>query len=93
MQTLPFARLAPLLVSVALLCGSGCTWYSMTPKERPGRGPANAPRTLNTLVLGEPREAVLTNMHNDLDYATVAAETPDHIQPAFDGMQLDFDLS
>jgi phosphoribosyl 1,2-cyclic phosphate phosphodiesterase len=31
-------------------------------------------------------------MHTDLDYATVAAETPDHIQPAFDGMQLDFDL-
>jgi phosphoribosyl 1,2-cyclic phosphate phosphodiesterase len=29
-------------------------------------------------------------MHNDLDYETVAAETLDHIQPAFDGMTLKF---
>ena len=49
-------------------------------------------QTLEWIERMEPREAVLTNMHTDLDYATVAAETPDHIQPAFDGMQLDFDL-
>lgn len=36
------------------------------------------------------KTAVLTNMHNDLDYETIAAETPDHIQPAFDGMTLTF---
>ncbi len=35
-----------------------------------------------------PTRAVLTNMHIDLDYATVAAETPDHITPAYDGMTL-----
>ncbi|MGR3760084.1 MBL fold metallo-hydrolase [Roseobacteraceae bacterium NS-SX3] len=34
----------------------------------------------------QPRRAVLTNMHIDLDYATVEAETPDHITPAYDGM-------
>ncbi len=34
-----------------------------------------------------------SNMHNDLDYATLAAETPDHIQPAYDGMTLEFPLS
>ena len=39
-----------------------------------------------------PKTAVLTNMHNDLDYHAVAAETPDHIQPAFDGMTLTFPL-
>ena len=33
-----------------------------------------------------PKRAVLTNMHIDLDYATVAAETPDHITPAHDGL-------
>jgi len=31
---------------------------------------------------------VLTNMHIDLDYDAVAAETPEHIQPAFDGLVL-----
>lgn len=39
-----------------------------------------------------PEQAVLTNMHIDLDYATVAAETPDHITPAYDGLTLSFDL-
>ena len=39
-----------------------------------------------------PKTAVLTNMHNDLDYATVTAETPDHISPAYDGMVLSFPL-
>lgn len=36
----------------------------------------------------KPAHAVLTNMHLDLDYATVAAETPDHVTPAHDGLTL-----
>lgn len=39
-----------------------------------------------------PKQAVLTNMHTDLDYRTLLDETPDHVHPAFDGMQLRFDL-
>ncbi|MEX5726915.1 phosphoribosyl 1,2-cyclic phosphate phosphodiesterase [Rhodovulum iodosum] len=35
-----------------------------------------------------PKRAVLTNMHLDLDYATVEAETPAHVTPAYDGMTL-----
>ncbi|UWQ92451.1 MBL fold metallo-hydrolase [Rhodobacteraceae bacterium M382] len=40
----------------------------------------------------QPRRAVLTNMHIDLDYATVEAETPDHITPAYDGMVIRYPL-
>ncbi len=47
-------------------------------------------RTLEWIERAAPRRAVLTNMHNDLDYATVEAETPDHITPAYDGMVLTF---
>jgi phosphoribosyl 1,2-cyclic phosphate phosphodiesterase len=36
-----------------------------------------------------PRRAVLTNLHTDLDYGRLAAELPDGIEPAFDGMRLD----
>jgi phosphoribosyl 1,2-cyclic phosphate phosphodiesterase len=36
-----------------------------------------------------PRRAVLTNMHIDLDYATLAAELPPHIIPAYDGLTID----
>lgn len=36
-----------------------------------------------------PERAVLTHMHIPLDYETVRAETPDHVEPAFDGMVLE----
>ena len=39
-----------------------------------------------------PKRAVITNMHIDLDYATLDAETPDHITPAYDGMTIEYDL-
>ncbi len=48
--------------------------------------------TLAWIDRAKPKQAVLTNMHNDLDYAAVAAETPDHIQPAYDGMTLTFEI-
>ena len=37
----------------------------------------------------EPRHAVLTNLHIDLDYAQTDAMTPEHVRPAFDGLQID----
>lgn len=49
-------------------------------------------QTLDWITDVAPATAVLTNMHNDLDYATVAAETPDHVSPAYDGMVLTFPL-
>lgn len=36
----------------------------------------------------EPKRAVLTHMHVDLDYAALAAELPQGIEPAYDGMVL-----
>jgi len=36
-----------------------------------------------------PENAVFTNLHNDLDYRTLAAELPGHITPAYDGMRLE----
>jgi phosphoribosyl 1,2-cyclic phosphate phosphodiesterase len=38
----------------------------------------------------KPRRAVLTNMHIDLDYAILKAQLPAHIEPAFDGMVIEF---
>ena len=47
-------------------------------------------RTLEWIERAAPARAVLTNMHIDLDYATVLAETADHIEPAYDGMTLTY---
>ncbi|WP_179381180.1 MBL fold metallo-hydrolase [Jannaschia marina] len=38
-----------------------------------------------------PSHGVLTNMHVDLDWATVQAETPEHVDAAFDGMVIELD--
>jgi len=36
----------------------------------------------------KPGQAYLTNMHIDLDYETVRNETPEHVEPAFDGLRI-----
>ncbi len=45
--------------------------------------------TLDWIADLEPKRAILTNMHIDLDYDTLEAETPDHITPAYDGMVIE----
>ncbi len=47
-------------------------------------------QSLEWIARAAPKRAVLTNMHNDLDYETLEAETPGHITPAYDGMVLSF---
>jgi phosphoribosyl 1,2-cyclic phosphate phosphodiesterase len=37
----------------------------------------------------KPKRAVVTNMHIDLDYETLRAQLPGHVEPAYDGMSLD----
>ena len=54
---------------------------------------AHLAKTLEWIAKVAPKRAILTNMHNDLDYATVAAETPDHIDPAYDGMTVTVPVS
>ena len=41
----------------------------------------------------KPRHAVLTHMHIPLDYETVRRETPDHVEPAYDGQVFEIELS
>jgi phosphoribosyl 1,2-cyclic phosphate phosphodiesterase len=36
-----------------------------------------------------PRRAILTNMHNDLDYETLRKRLPEHIIPAYDGLTVE----
>ena len=50
---------------------------------------AHLEMTLDWIARARPKRAVLTNMHVDLDYATLNAETPDHVEPAYDGMQVE----
>lgn len=47
---------------------------------------AHVAQALEWIDRAAPRRAVLTNMHVDLDYARLDAETPAHVTPAHDGM-------
>jgi len=38
----------------------------------------------------QPRRAILTNLHVDLDYARLASELPEGVEPAYDGQELEF---
>ena len=40
-----------------------------------------------------PKQAVLTHMHVPLDYETVRRETPANVEPAYDGMVLEVQIS
>jgi len=41
----------------------------------------------------KPKRAVLTNLHIDLDYATLRGDLPDGVEPAYDGMVLETTLA
>jgi phosphoribosyl 1,2-cyclic phosphate phosphodiesterase len=47
---------------------------------------ANVETALSWIARVKPKRAVLTNLHLDLDYATLAAELPPDVEPAYDGM-------
>ncbi|MEM1387329.1 MAG: MBL fold metallo-hydrolase [Pseudomonadota bacterium] len=75
----------------ALLQGLDC-WVVDALRRAPHPTHANLDQALAWIEAAAPRRAVLTNMHIDLDYDTVASETPDHITPAFDGMVIRYPL-
>ncbi|TYP60708.1 phosphoribosyl 1,2-cyclic phosphate phosphodiesterase [Stutzerimonas stutzeri] len=57
-------------------------------RHEPHPSHAHLALSLDWIARARSPRAVLTNMHIDMDYAAVAAQTPDHVEPAFDGMQI-----
>lgn len=50
----------------------------------------NLSQTLEWIARMKPRRAVVTNLHVDLDFATLEAELPAGVTPAYDGLELLF---
>ncbi|MEM9852551.1 MAG: MBL fold metallo-hydrolase [Pseudomonadota bacterium] len=63
-------------------------WVLDALRRAPHPTHAHLDKALDWIGQAGPRQAILTNMHNDLDYATVCQETPDHVTAAYDGLQL-----
>lgn len=53
---------------------------------------AHLGKTLEWIAKLNPKQAVLTNLHIDLDYNTLEQETPANVTPGFDGMVLNYPL-
>ena len=48
--------------------------------------------TLSWIGTLKPRRAILTNLHIDMDYQTLARDLPAGVEPAYDGMEIGFSL-
>jgi len=64
-------------------------WVLDALRRKPHPTHAHLALALEWIRRAAPRRAVLTNMHIDLDYATLEAELPPHIRPAHDGMVIE----
>ncbi|MBV9549117.1 MAG: MBL fold metallo-hydrolase [Alphaproteobacteria bacterium] len=73
----------------AALEGVEC-WIVDALRYTPHPSHAHLERTLAWIARVRPRRAILTNLHVDLDYARLKGELPAGVEPAYDGMELEF---
>jgi phosphoribosyl 1,2-cyclic phosphate phosphodiesterase len=67
-------------------------WILDALRRTPHPTHAHLDRALEWITKMQPKRAILTNMHIDLDYAEVEAETPANVTPAYDGMVIRYPL-
>jgi len=63
-------------------------WVVDALRRTPHPTHAHLERSLEWIAKVQPKQAILTNMHIDMDYQTVSAETPDNVSVAYDGLTL-----
>jgi len=73
--------------SIKVLAGVD-TWIIDALRIEPHPTHFNLDMALQWIERIKPRQAILTNMHIDLDYQTLTKELPNHIIPAHDGLEL-----
>jgi len=64
-------------------------WVLDALRPTPHPSHLSLPESLELIERMKPRHAVLTNLHIDLDYVQTDVMTPEHVRPAFDGLQID----
>jgi phosphoribosyl 1,2-cyclic phosphate phosphodiesterase len=64
-----------------------------TLRYRPHPTHAHLAKALGWIERLGPARAILTNLHVDLDYRTLAAELPAGVEPAYDGQEVDVALT
>ena len=64
-------------------------WVLDALRPTPHPSHLSLPESLEAVARFAPRQAVLTNLHIDLDYEMVERTTPAHVFAAYDGMRID----
>jgi len=67
-------------------------WIVDALRETPHPTHAHLSQSLDWIARLKPTHAVLTNMHIDLDYATLKARLPASIEPGYDGWRADYPI-
>ncbi|MGE0742935.1 MAG: MBL fold metallo-hydrolase [Hyphomonadaceae bacterium] len=67
-------------------------WVVDALREKPHPTHAHVERALEWIARLKPAHAVLTNMHNDLDYQALKARLPAGVEPAYDGWAGDYPI-
>jgi len=64
-------------------------WIVDALRKAPHPSHLNLEEALGWIERVKPKRAILTNLHTDMDYATLCAELPPHVEPAFDRMSFE----
>lgn len=67
-------------------------WIVDALRWRPHPTHAHVELALEWIARARPRRAILTNLHIDLDYATIRSQLPEGVEPAYDGMRFEVPL-
>ncbi len=67
-------------------------WIVDALRRTPHPTHAHLAKALEWIERHRPKRAILTNMHIDMDYATLARELPKSVEPGYDGMRFTLDI-
>ena len=66
-------------------------WIIGALRRKPHPSHIHLDQTLLWIERASPKRAVLTNLHIDMDYQTLLDETPPHVEPAYDGLEIHYE--
>ncbi len=64
-------------------------WIVDALKRTPHPSHLSLPETLDWIARLKPARAIITNMHIDMDFNALRRELPPHVEPAWDGMEVE----
>src|SRR6185312_1672900 len=65
------------------------TWIVDALRRRPHPSHFSLDETLGWIARMKPKRAILTDLHNDMDYATLKRTLPPGVEPAYDGLEVE----